>query len=126
MSFSLRSKYKRPEALTDADYDHEIQLVDRTDSNVTRGRVRSRSRSTNRQAQVDSLPAIVITDSSSRGQIDEPLRRKLSLRAELTKRKWKKYRDVHVAADEIEDSPVQVGSVMYVTTTVPHLPTHRS
>ncbi|KAB8301052.1 hypothetical protein EYC80_002974 [Monilinia laxa] len=110
MSFSLRSKYKRPEALTDADYDHEIQLVDQSDSNVSRGR--SRSRSTSRQAQVDSLPAIVITDSSSKGQIDEPLRRKLSLRAELTKRKWKKYRDVHVAADEIEDSPIQVGSVI--------------
>ncbi|RAL65291.1 hypothetical protein DID88_000859 [Monilinia fructigena] len=93
MSFSLRSKYKRPEALTDADYDHEIQLVDRIDSNVSR----SRSRSTN---------------SSSRGQINEPLRRKLSLRTELTKRKWKKYRDVHVAADEIEDSPIQVGSVI--------------
>ncbi|QSZ31718.1 hypothetical protein DSL72_001285 [Monilinia vaccinii-corymbosi] len=114
----LRSKYKRPEALTDADYDHEIQLVDRTDPGVSQVRSRSRSRST--QARVDGLPAIVITDSSSRDQTDGPLRRKLSLRAELTKRKWKKYRDAHVAADEIEESPVQGPSVITLPPTNEH------
>lgn len=108
MAFSLRSRYKRPAQLTDADYDHEIELVDHTDPNASRGGSRSRSR----QAKIDDLPAIIVTDSSSRDRVDEPSRRKRSLRAELTRRKWKKYRDAHVAADEIESSPVRISSVL--------------
>ncbi|KAF7858575.1 hypothetical protein EAF04_009175 [Stromatinia cepivora] len=108
MAFSLRSRYKRPAQLTDADYDHEIELVDHTDPNPNRNGSRSRSR----QAGIDDLPAIIVTDSSSRDRVDEPSRRKRSLRAELTRRKWKKYRDAHVAADEIEDSPVRISSVV--------------
>lgn len=114
MSFLFRSKYKRPAALTDADYDHEIQLVDHSDRSVSLNPSRSLSRS--QQAQLDALPTIVVTDSSSRDQFDESLGRKRSLRAELTRRKWKKYRDVHVAADEIEEnSSFTITSVTCVT-----------
>lgn len=110
MSFLFRSKYKRPAALTDADYDHEIQLVDHSDRSVSLNLSRSK------QAQLDALPTIVVTDSSSRDQFDESLGRKRSLRAELTRRKWKKYRDVHVAADEIEEnSSFTITSVTCVT-----------
>lgn len=112
----LQSKNKRPEPLTDADYDHEIGLEDHADPNAIQSRSRSRSRSRRGQVQIDHLPAIVVTDASSRDRADEPLRRKRSLRAELTRRKWRKYKDAHVAADEIEDSPVKVNSLVYAAT----------
>ncbi|ATZ49254.1 hypothetical protein BCIN_04g04240 [Botrytis cinerea B05.10] len=110
----LQSKNKRPEPLTDADYDHEIGLEDHADPNAIQSRSRSRSRSRRGQVQIDDLPAIVVTDASSRDRADEPLRRKRSLRAELTRRKWRKYKDAHVAADEIEDSPVKVNSLVTI------------
>ncbi|TGO27978.1 hypothetical protein BPAE_0034g00580 [Botrytis paeoniae] len=110
----FQSKNKRPQPLTDADYDHEIVLMDHTDPNAVQSRSRSRSRSRRGQVKIDDLPAIIVTDSSSRDRDDEPLRRKRSLRAELTRRKWKKYRDAHVAADEIEDSPVKVNSIVTI------------
>lgn len=109
MDSIFRSKYKRTEPYTDADYDHEIELLDHTGPNASRSGSRSRSR----QGKIDDgLPAIIVTDSSSRGR-DELSRRKRLLMRELTRRKWKKYRDVHVAADEIENTPVKISSIVY-------------
>src|SRR6187402_337820 len=83
----LHSSTRRPAPLKDTDYDHEINLIDRT---RPEGPIASR---------VDSLGETLspsASDSSSRWHSDVPLHKHttpLHLRKELTKRKYKKYQD---------------------------------
>jgi hypothetical protein len=81
----LHSSTRRPSPLRDVDYDHEINLIDRT---------RSRSASPPRSPGV-------LSDSSSRRHSDTPLRKHHSLRKEITKRKFSKYQDRHL--DGLDD-----------------------
>ncbi|KAG0652441.1 Meiotically up-regulated 65 [Hyphodiscus hymeniophilus] len=79
----LHSSKRRPSPLRDVDYDHEISLIDRT---------RSHSASPARSPGV-------LSDSSSRRHSDTPLRKRDSLRKEITRRKFSKYQDRHLDSD---------------------------
>jgi hypothetical protein len=104
----LHSKNKRPQPLQDKDYDHEIQLVDHTQK-VARG-LPSPTRE-----RPPSLPRISISESSSSTNVQgdgAQLKKHRTLREELTKRKYKKYQDVHVDVNEVDPTPNQ-GSAVY-------------
>ena len=78
----LHSSTRRPSPLRDIDYDHEINLVDRTRSHSASPRPGSPD---------------ILSDSSSRRHSDTPLRKPASsLRKEFTKRKFSKYQDRHL------------------------------
>ncbi|PQE13721.1 meiotically up-regulated 65 protein [Rutstroemia sp. NJR-2017a BVV2] len=97
----LHSKNKRPQPLQDKDYDHEIQLVDHTQK-VARG-LPSPTRE-----RPPSLPRISISESSSSTNVQADgghLKKHRTLREELTKRKYKKYQDVHVDVNEVDPTP---------------------
>jgi hypothetical protein len=89
----LRPSKRRPLPLTDADYDHEIRLVDHT---KPQGHSRNKS---------DGLQSTSTRDSdiSSRRHSDVPLYKSktpLHIRDELVRRKFSKYQDRHEASYE--------------------------
>jgi hypothetical protein len=80
----LHSSTRRPPPLKDTDYDHEINLVDRTSPSAPQ------SSSTSLRPASPGL----LSDSSSRWHSDAPLQKHPSpLRKELTRRKFSKYQD---------------------------------
>lgn len=84
----LHSSTRRPSPLQDADYDHEISLIDHTRSQTPK---LSQSRSPN-----DTHLTPEVSDSSSRRHSDVPLRKHATpqrLRKEITRRKYAKYQD---------------------------------
>lgn len=87
----LRPSRRRPPALTTADYDHEIRLVDHTKPKSPEGHARTQSdglQSTSTRA----------SDSSSRRHSDVPLYKHttpLHIREELIRRKFSRYQDRH-------------------------------
>jgi hypothetical protein len=87
----LRPSKRRPPPLTDADYDHEIRLVDHTKAQSPQGHSRSQS---------DGLQSTATraSDSSSRRHSDVPLYKHttpLHIREELIRRKFSRYQDRH-------------------------------
>jgi hypothetical protein len=98
----LHSSTRRPPPLKDTDYDHEIRLIDHTQTASPRRRSHSPSAS---ERQVS--PGV--SDSSSRRHSDVPLRKhtSLGLRQEITRRKYSKYQDRHLEnplQDDQEDA----------------------
>ncbi|KAM3069434.1 hypothetical protein ACMFMG_005541 [Clarireedia jacksonii] len=103
----LQSKNKRPQPLQDKDYDHEIQLVDHTQKTASGLPSPTRKRP-------PSLPRISISESSSSTNVQGDgarLKKHRTLREELTRRKYKKYQDVHVDVDEVDPTPNQGSAV---------------
>jgi len=93
MSLHLHSSKRRPAQLVDADYDHEISLVDATRSPST---YRSPNRSPTRQVSGSPGPSPGFSDSESRRHSNVPLRKRDTseqIHKELTKRKYRKYLD---------------------------------
>jgi hypothetical protein len=93
MSLLHKSK-RRPQPLTDADYDHEIRLEDHTKPPSPQGHSRSQSDGLQSSSTRDS-------DSSSRRHSDVPLYKHttpLHIREELIRRKFSKYQDRHEAS----------------------------
>jgi len=91
MSLHLHSSKRRPAPLVDADYDHEITLVDATRSTSAH---RSPSRSLSRQIPGSPGPSPNLSDSDSRRHSNVPLRKRDApeqIHEELTKRKYRKY-----------------------------------
>jgi hypothetical protein len=90
----LRPSKRRPPPLTDADYDHEIRLVDHTKPQSPQGHSRSKSDGLQSTTTHDS-------DSSSRRHSDVPLYKSktpLHIREELVRRKFSKYQERHEAS----------------------------
>lgn len=86
MSVFKHNSSRRPSALIDADYDHEIFLIDRArESSTGTLSTRSRSRSV---GSVDLLTALPEDQPASRRESDAGLRRKYTLREELLKRQF--------------------------------------
>lgn len=85
---------RRPPSLKDDDYDHEISLIDHTQ---TTGR--SRSHSTTDSHRRDSLQPP--EDVSPRRHSDDQLRKKLTLREEVERRRYSKpkYQNRHLGDD---------------------------
>jgi hypothetical protein len=103
MSLLLSSK-RRPAPLTDADYDHEIQLVDHTKPH-SHGHSRSQS---------DGLrpSSTRVSDSSSRRHSDAPLYKhttSLHIREELIRRKFSKYQDRRLGEGSDDGQPEAAG-----------------
>jgi hypothetical protein len=97
----LHSSKRRPAPLTDADYDHEIQLVDHTKPQSPLGHSRSQS---------DGLQPTEtrLSDSSSRRHSDVPLYKHttpLHIREELIRRKFSKYQDRHLGKGSDDGQP---------------------
>jgi len=86
---------RRPPSLKDDDYDHEISLIDHTQ--ITAGR--SRSHSTTDSNHRDSLRPP--EDVSPRRHSDDQLRKKLTLREEVERRRYSKpkYQNRHLGDD---------------------------
>lgn len=108
MSVFKHTSSRRPSALTDADYDHEIFLIDRThESSIGPLSTRSRSQSV---GSVDILTSSPADQSASRRDSDAGLRRKYTLREQLAKRQVSKFeagREQHEAeAPSQNDDPV--------------------
>ena len=89
----LQSSTRRPSPLRDVDYDHEINLVDHT---------RSHSASPPRSPGV-------VSDSSSRRHSDAPLRKRDTIRKEITRRKFSKYQNRQL--DELDDGQAEDSAV---------------
>lgn len=90
----------RPSSLKDEDYDHEIGLVDRTQT-TTRSRNNFTSDSNYRDSH--QLPE----DDSARRHSDDQLRKKMTLREEIERRRYSKpkYQNRHLG-DDLNDSQV--------------------
>lgn len=69
---------RKPSVLSDSDYDHEIALVDHTTS---RGK----------SAEIVRTPPIDTSEASARRNSDSDLRKHLSLREEVARRRYTKY-----------------------------------
>lgn len=96
----LRPSTRRPPPLTDADYDHQIQLVDQTEPQSPQ----TLSRNGSNGLQPFSTH---VSDSSSRRNSDVPLYKHstpLHLREELVRRKFAKYQDRRLG-DAPDDGP---------------------
>jgi hypothetical protein len=90
----LRKSKRRPQPLTDTDYDHEIRLEDHTKPQSLQGHSRSQSDGLQPSSTRGS-------DSSSRRHSDVPLYKHttpLHIREGLVRRKFSKYQDRHEAS----------------------------
>lgn len=85
------SSHQRPAALTYADYDHEIFLVDRTNRTDSGLSTRSRSQSATFNRAPPPPPDRV--DTLTRRHSDTQLRKSDTLRKEIAKRRYTKYLD---------------------------------
>jgi hypothetical protein len=85
----LPSSHRRPAALTDTDYDHEILLVDHTRRTDTQLSARSRSQSV---TSIRPGPPERV-DTLTRRHSDSQLRKTSMLRKEIAKRRYSKYQD---------------------------------
>lgn len=97
----LHSSKRRPAPLADADYDHEIQLVDHTKPQSPHGHSRSQS---------DGLQPTDtrLSDSSSRRHSDVPLYKHttpLHIREELIRLKFSKYQDRRLGEGSDDGQP---------------------
>jgi hypothetical protein len=96
----IHSSTRRPAPLQDADYDHEINLIDHTKAEIPKP---SRSLSPNGTHLTPEL-----SNSSSRRHSDVPLRKHATpqrLRREITKRKYAKYQNRNSANVEDDGQP---------------------
>jgi hypothetical protein len=102
---------RRPTELKDSDYDHEIRLIDHTQPAITTTATRSRSHSASEGSRRDSLSPP--DEDSARRHSDDVLRKKLSLREELARRRYTKpkYQDRRLGDDLNEGQP-QEGEVV--------------
>jgi hypothetical protein len=100
----LRSSTRRPPPLKDTDYDHEIRLIDHTQTASPRRR--SHSPASERQVSPG------VSDSSSRRHSDVLLRKhtSLGLRQEITRRKYSKYQDRHLENPPQDDQEDTAGA----------------
>jgi len=90
----LHSSTRRPAALKDTDYDHEIILIDHTAASPTRTPTRTPSPN-HEDIDCQNSPGVV-SDSSSRRHSDVPLRKhntaSKKLRQQVARRKYGKYK----------------------------------
>lgn len=96
MALHLHSTKRRPAPLEDADYDHEINLVDATRSTSAR---RSLKQSLSRPISTSPGPSPGLSDSDSRRHSNVPLRKRDTperIHEELVKRKYKKFQERRV------------------------------
>lgn len=109
-AISTRSS-RRPTELKDTDYDHEIRLIDHTQPTIITA-TRSRSHSASESSRRDSLSPP--DEHSARRHSDDVLRKKLSLREELARRRYAKpkYQDRRLGDDLNEDQSQKGGVVV--------------
>ncbi|CAG8974714.1 hypothetical protein HYALB_00010106 [Hymenoscyphus albidus] len=123
MSPHLHSSTRRPQPLTETDYDHEISLEDHT--SPTSIQSTSRSRSADPVQPVEDTAS----DSSSRRNSDVPLRKphkSQRLRKELSKRKYRKYQDRRLGGEGGLDGQAVEESANEEENTIEHVDSNQN